>query len=162
MKLIKDSLTTTIERWDDPGDYPSNAGSGPMTPYDYVAEIEGSIIVELEGNETPAYINDEPGDVPHDSIYHAPDGYDAVKIKKWRIIGMDRKISGWQRNGEEMGIIDMIYTLTHLYSTPPSLSERRNVNDYFAEDGSYKGPDDDGIEPMFAGTQLTLDVDEFE
>lgn len=145
MKLIKDCLTTTIERWDDPGDYPSNAGSGPLASYDYVAEIEGSIIVELEGNETPAYIDDEPGDVPHDPIYHEPDGYDAVKIKKWRIIGMDRKISGWQRNGE-----------------PMETSEGRNADYYFAEDGSYKGPDDANVEPMFAGTRLTLDVDKFE
>ena len=51
MKVMHDSLNVVVERWDDPGDYPSNAGSGPLPSYDCLVGVDGTIIVELDFDE---------------------------------------------------------------------------------------------------------------
>lgn len=74
MKIISNTLDPCIERWDDPGDYPNNCVSGPLPSYDYVAEIEGEVVVEIE-----------PGDFLGEKLeidYDLPHG---IKVKKWRI-----------------------------------------------------------------------------
>jgi hypothetical protein len=48
MKIIKDTLEPIIEEWDDPGDYPSSAGSGPLPSYKYIAGCDGEVVVELD------------------------------------------------------------------------------------------------------------------
>jgi hypothetical protein len=48
MKIIVNTLKAGIETWDDPGDYPSGAGSWPLPSYDYVAEISGHLIVQVD------------------------------------------------------------------------------------------------------------------
>ena len=48
MKTLSNTLELAIERWDDPGDYPSAAGAGPLPSYNYVAGVDGSIVLELE------------------------------------------------------------------------------------------------------------------
>lgn len=48
MKILEDSLEAVVERWDDPGDYPSNMGSGPLPSYNYVEAVEGEVVIELE------------------------------------------------------------------------------------------------------------------
>ena len=40
-----------IERWSDPGDYPSNAGSGPLPSYDYLDGVDGEVRIELTYEE---------------------------------------------------------------------------------------------------------------
>lgn len=50
MKVIKNDLTFEMETWEDPGDYPSGAGSGPLPSYSY-ATSEGEVIVEDVENE---------------------------------------------------------------------------------------------------------------
>ena len=47
MKTLSNTLALEIETWDDPGDYPSGAGAGPLPSYDYVAGVSGEIVVEL-------------------------------------------------------------------------------------------------------------------
>lgn len=56
MQLLKQDLTTQIERWDDPGDYPSNAGGGPLPSYDFVSDVEGTIELEISGSEVGNFI----------------------------------------------------------------------------------------------------------
>ena len=76
MNIISDTLKPVIERWDDPGDYPSGAGSGPLPSHDYVAEIEGEIVMELEGEDF-IFEGDFCGvetDLPH-----------GIKIKRWNV-----------------------------------------------------------------------------
>jgi hypothetical protein len=61
MKIIKNTLEVVIERWDDPGDYPSGAGSGPLPSYDYLDGVDGEVRVELteqEANELLALQED--------------------------------------------------------------------------------------------------------
>jgi len=47
MKILHNDLHLVWERWDDPGDYPSGAGSGPLPGYEYVGDVEGRIEVEV-------------------------------------------------------------------------------------------------------------------
>ena len=51
MKILKDTLQTSIETWEDPGDYPSAAGSYPLPSYDYIEEVCGEVQVELNDEE---------------------------------------------------------------------------------------------------------------
>jgi hypothetical protein len=48
MKVLQNSLKLEIDTWDDPGDYPSNAGSGPLPSYDFVVCVDGQLLIELE------------------------------------------------------------------------------------------------------------------
>ena len=47
MRILKDTLSVLVEEWSDPGDYPSNAGGGPLPSYKYLAGMEGELVVEL-------------------------------------------------------------------------------------------------------------------
>ena len=51
MRIVKDTLEVLVETWDDPGDYPSNAGAGPLPSYKYVAGMEGELVIELSAKE---------------------------------------------------------------------------------------------------------------
>lgn len=51
MKTLSDSLEPLVETWEDPGDYPSNAGSGPLPSYNYLAGMEGELVLELTPDE---------------------------------------------------------------------------------------------------------------
>jgi hypothetical protein len=85
MKTIGSTLKTHLERWDDPGDYPSGAGGGPLASRWFVEGVYGNIVVELTSEEradigdglaialgssyrTAAqdYLDDHPGEVHHD------------------------------------------------------------------------------------------------
>ena len=51
MKTIENTLTLEIDTWDDPGDYPSGAGGGPLPSYDFVAGVDGTIVIEIEPSD---------------------------------------------------------------------------------------------------------------
>jgi len=51
MKIIKNTLEPVIDRWDDPGDYPNGLAGGPLPSKDYVVEIAGQLIVQLNKEE---------------------------------------------------------------------------------------------------------------
>ena len=55
MKLLKNTLEVLMDRWDDPGDYPSNAGSGPLPSKDFLAGMEGEVQLELTADEIDSY-----------------------------------------------------------------------------------------------------------
>ncbi len=59
MKVISDTLKPIIETWDDPGDYPSNAGGGPLPSHKVLAGCEGAIVVELEPSDIDQLINEQ-------------------------------------------------------------------------------------------------------
>ena len=57
MKIIRDSLKAVFDRWEDSGQYPSNAGAGPLPPGPwYVSEVEGELVVELTPDELASAI----------------------------------------------------------------------------------------------------------
>jgi hypothetical protein len=51
VKTISSTLKTHLERWDDPGDYPSGAGGGPLASRWFVEGVYGNIVVELTSEE---------------------------------------------------------------------------------------------------------------
>lgn len=89
---IDGKLTCEIETWDDPGDYPSGAGSGPLPSYQYVASVDGQLTVEFEcgdfGDEEggdkvlseflPDWLADNSGEIETD----LPHG---VRVKSWTV-----------------------------------------------------------------------------
>lgn len=50
-RLVSCTLEPVWETWDDPGDYPSNAGSGPLPSYSYLSHVEGEAKFELGDKE---------------------------------------------------------------------------------------------------------------
>lgn len=52
VRLISGNLNPYMASWDDPGDYPSNAGSGPLPSYSYVEDVEGSLSVLISDPNT--------------------------------------------------------------------------------------------------------------
>lgn len=48
MKIEDADLEVMVDRFTDEGDYPSNAGSGPLPSYSYVGGIEGTVVIRLE------------------------------------------------------------------------------------------------------------------
>jgi hypothetical protein len=51
MKIISDTLSALVETWDDPGDYPNAIAAGPLPSYDYLAGVEGELVVEADAKE---------------------------------------------------------------------------------------------------------------
>jgi hypothetical protein len=82
VKVERNTLTVCWECWDDPGDYPSNAGSGPLSSYEYPAGLDGEIVLTLDPAEVEAYL-DEPGDfignIPGD-LAELPSGIRKCKL----------------------------------------------------------------------------------
>jgi len=86
MQVISDTLTILVDSWDDPGDYPSNAGSGPLPSYDYIAGIEGELTVKLSFEELRGFCHavacDELNDfVEQDIDPKLPAGI--LKVNSW-------------------------------------------------------------------------------
>jgi hypothetical protein len=103
MKTISETLALEIERWDDPGDYPSNAGSGPLPSYDYIAGVVGDITIKLEVSD---YGDTEiiPGrEIPIDVFTYVTDaGFDygddlyGVRVTKWDLAGWSFRDDGFE------------------------------------------------------------------
>ncbi len=55
MKILDNNLDTCIETWEDPGDYPSGAGGGPLPSYPFVADISGTVTVSVSDAELTAW-----------------------------------------------------------------------------------------------------------
>ena len=90
MKILSNTLKPVVERWDDPGDYPSGAGSGPLPSEDYVEYIDGQIVVEIDPIEWNSWLGepvthegvrdwlcDNPGEIDHD--------VSGLTVKKWSL-----------------------------------------------------------------------------
>ena len=92
MKVVHNSLKPKIDRWSDPGDYPSGAGSGPLPSYDYIEYYDGTVEIKLEATDwkeiydyadinmtdskmIEAWLLDDPGKVDH--------GESGLKVKSW-------------------------------------------------------------------------------
>jgi len=81
MKIISDTLKPRIETWDDPGE-PDVLG-GCLPSYQFVAEVTGEIVLELEGAD---FLLDGDGvgvetDLPHE-----------IEVTKWNVAIRDGKV----------------------------------------------------------------------
>lgn len=106
-KVINNTLSLLVERWDDPGDYPSGAGSGPLASYDYIAGLEGEILFELTDDEFVQL--QEADELEAQGMvkelvtkYLLPSGVDYVA--KWDFVfTADGHLKVWQEDGEVLG-----------------------------------------------------------
>lgn len=53
MKAISVTFDYEIETWDDPGDYPNAIAAGPLPSYDYVGEVNATVVLETEDDDEP-------------------------------------------------------------------------------------------------------------
>lgn len=90
MKVIKDTLECIVERWDDPGDYPSNAGSCPLPSELFVGDVTGILVVEVTGADILAACtgNWDEGEIETETD---PE----IIVKKWHI-------DKWELGGDPM------------------------------------------------------------
>jgi hypothetical protein len=88
MKILSNTLSIEIEKWSDPGDYPSGAGGGPLPSYDFVSDINGEIVFELEKididymeeseyHSIQEYLDDNPGELEH--------GIPGLTVSEWTV-----------------------------------------------------------------------------
>ena len=57
MIILENNLSVEIETWDDPGDYPSAAGSGPL-PSTSEAVLDGDVVIEITPTELVEMLGD--------------------------------------------------------------------------------------------------------
>lgn len=63
--LLSKDIESSVERWDDPGVYPSGAGGGPVSSYNYL-DISGSYTVQFTDEQVSSFAY-EAGVIP---TYH--------------------------------------------------------------------------------------------
>lgn len=94
MKTLSDTTEILIERWEDPGDYPNAVANGPLPSYDYVAGIEGDVVVELRPDEFDDFLDVVKDESPEFWMvevfdYDCPDGLLSVTWD-WEFFGGKR------------------------------------------------------------------------
>lgn len=72
MKLVENTLKVEMELWEDPGDYPSNAG-GYAQRSQWFGTASGSILVEFDDDDDPVKFEDQVSDFV-ESVVHVPRG----------------------------------------------------------------------------------------
>ena len=78
MNILENTIDVSLERWDDPGDYPNGCAGGPLPSFDYI-EITGSLLLETNGKETISEIIQ----FANENWYTENIG--EIKVKKWDI-----------------------------------------------------------------------------
>lgn len=93
MKVTKDTLGLTTDRWSDPGDYPNSLASRPLPDGpEYVEEVYGEVVVEgYEDNIPNGTCSDSNLEEFHPELHEiltecVPDG---IKILEWSITSDD-------------------------------------------------------------------------
>lgn len=111
---VTSSLKIEMGQWDDPGDYPSNAGGGPLPSYLYPESLEGTVTIEYGDRSKDD--SDEIwwcqnlgdllatfGDIALDQL---PNG---VTVKNWRIVKNTSKKVVLEPDYFEDGMVDVSY-----------------------------------------------------
>ncbi len=101
MDVIKNTLESFIGTFDDPGDYPSGAGAGPMPSYQYVEAINGHLIITIDRDAitdwvgkdvrvTCTILKDFINSGRDELADEAPSGVD--EIKSWNVDCAERSV----------------------------------------------------------------------
>jgi hypothetical protein len=79
MKILKNEFGIEWDSWDDPGDYPCGAGGSPLPSYNYICDIPGELVIELEPSDEIDPEKDDMGELANE---HAdlPSG---VRVSDW-------------------------------------------------------------------------------
>lgn len=93
MKIVKDTLEPLVDTWSDPGDYPNAVASGPLPDYDYLAGVEGEVVVELTTEEFARY-QECPEDFLREELdVRMPDGILSWELQVDKVEGTTLTIS---------------------------------------------------------------------
>lgn len=79
-------LTLFYDRWTDPGDYPSGAGSGPLPsgPW-YVDDMDGEVILRLDNDDRWSMIDyDSVSQWVNENAYVEIDGGETI-VTEWTV-----------------------------------------------------------------------------
>jgi hypothetical protein len=104
-KIDEGSLDVEIDTWDDPGDYPSGAGSGPLPSYTYVDEVSGTLFLERTPPLPPGLPTDKQESLTgeaYDEIHEflVDEGVDvarggrgfSVSVTSWFLVQTDKGV----------------------------------------------------------------------
>jgi hypothetical protein len=86
MIVISSTLKEQWDTWDDPGDYPSNAGSGPLPSVEYVSEVTGEVICKPEATDLITILQLDNGECdPIQEFFkrELSDNGLSCKVKQW-------------------------------------------------------------------------------
>lgn len=95
MTILENTLESVIETdtWDDPGDYPSGAGGGPLPDYTYqfASDVTGTLVVLVTDKELQDWKGEPSG--PEDFLEYIQESdelvkslpYGVNKVKRWRL-----------------------------------------------------------------------------
>ena len=93
MKITRNTLEVVIGTWDDPGDYPNSLASGPLPSRDFVEEIGGECVIELDAvdMEVVAATGIDHFDPLYDFAFDAvPDG---ISVGSWGAVLEGNKVT---------------------------------------------------------------------
>lgn len=88
MKVTKDTLGITTDRWSDPGDYPNSLASGPLPDgQEYVEEVYGEVVVEEYEKILNGIYSDDHLEEFHPELHELlteriPDG---ISVLRWSV-----------------------------------------------------------------------------
>lgn len=119
MKIISDTLAAVVERWDDPGLYPNSLAQGPLPSYDYVAEVEGEVVVEIEATDFLGETLELDYDLPH-----------GIKVARWQIDKAEQQGRGISANGYLVYVAVLTLTVAEFEAE----QVERPEPDYYEED----------------------------
>ena len=87
MKILKNTLSVDLDIWEDPGDYPSNAGRYPLQSSYCLQDITGNLIIQIEPEDREEEDFDALG--PAINLYTLMEGQkiivQGVKILTWQL-----------------------------------------------------------------------------
>lgn len=86
MKILKNTLAVEVDIWEDPGDYPNNAGQSPLTSSYCLQDITGNLIIQIEPEDRESEDWDALGAAIN--LYSLMEGHkiivQGVKILTWQ------------------------------------------------------------------------------
>lgn len=101
-RLLDSNVSAESGRWDDPGEYPSGAGSGPLPSYNYLESLDGKIVFEIIPELTALFDQAESdGPLPYNEFFegslteianeHANEELPGIHVM-WDIVRQGNKI----------------------------------------------------------------------
>jgi len=87
MKILKNTLSVDLDIWEDPGDYPNNAGRSPLPSSYCLQDITGNLIIRIEPEDRESEDWDALGAAIN--LYTLMEGHriiiQGVKILTWQL-----------------------------------------------------------------------------
>lgn len=88
MEILKNAFDVEFDTWSDPGDYPNGIASAPLPSYDYVAAVEGELLLEIDASDLEvkgefSLYNDEYIDTILELAAEHADIPSGIRVTEW-------------------------------------------------------------------------------